>query len=38
MVGDKAKDKVIRIVPSFLNEIFEVPLEFILSLYEFSCC
>lgn len=38
MVGDKVKDKVIRIVLSFLNEIFEVLLEFILSLYEFLCC
>lgn len=32
MVGDKVKDKVFRIVLSFLNEIFEVLLEFILSL------
>lgn len=38
MVGDKFKDKVLRIVLSFLNEIFEVWLEFILSLYEFLCC
>lgn len=29
MVGDKVKDKIFRIVLSFLNEIFEVLLEFI---------